>query len=90
MVRSTEVAENRCYNSLAMKRQVINKGGKHLKIGTQQLDFLSNCQCRAQVPIFDTYYTNGIMDIWTMLPFSRAKESIWGALVSPVSMLDSA
>ena len=44
-------------------------------IGTQQLDFLGNCQCRAQVPIFDKYHTTqmgylSIMGTWTLLPFS--------------------
>ena len=51
-----------------------------LLIGTQQLDFPGNCQCRAQVPIFDTaqmgYLT--IMGTWTLLPFSRAHYNING------------
>ena len=56
-------------------------------IGTQQLNFLGNCQCRlnfvdnmhkearAQVSTFDTiqieYYLS-IVGTWTLLPFSWA------------------
>ena len=44
-------------------------GMKCIEIGTQQLDFLDNCQCRAQVPIFDNtqimgYYFLSIMGMY--------------------------
>ena len=55
-------------------------------IGSQQLDFLGNCQCRlnfldnmhiearAQVPIFDTTQMGylSIVGTWTLLPFRGA------------------
>ena len=70
-----------------------------LNIGTQQLDFLGNYQCRlslldnmhkkarAQVPIFNTTQMGylSIVGTWTLLPFSGALYNINGVFWGIIS-----